>query len=121
MQFRLALGRWYDLTRRSVALGLGAIITAQALAADATTPPSPAGAAAVPVDQKLFGELQWRGIGPYRGGRALAVAGIPGDASTFYFGAAAGGVWKTTDGGNTWLPLTDHTTISSVGALAVAP
>ncbi|MBV8975804.1 MAG: glycosyl hydrolase [Alphaproteobacteria bacterium] len=74
-----------------------------------------------PVNQSLFKALQWRGIGPYRGGRALAVAGIPGDAYTFYFGAVAGGVWKTTDGGATWQPLSDHTPISSVGALAVAP
>jgi photosystem II stability/assembly factor-like uncharacterized protein len=76
---------------------------------------------AFPVNQSLFQALQWRGIGPYRGGRALAVAGIPGDPATFYFGAVAGGVWKTTDGGATWLPLTDQTPISSIGALAVAP
>ncbi len=68
----------------------------------------------------VFGAMQWRGIGPYRGGRVLAVAGIPGDPYTFYFGAVAGGVWKTTDAGATWLPLTDHTPISSVGAIAVA-
>ena len=73
-----------------------------------------------PVDEHLFGALQWRGIGPYRGGRALAVSGIAGDPETFFFGAVAGGVWKTTDGGATWQPLTDHTPISSVGALAVA-
>ena len=73
------------------------------------------------VDGKLFDALAWRGIGPYRGGRALAVAGIPGDATTFYFGAVAGGVWRTTDAGATWVPLTDHTPISSVGALAIAP
>jgi photosystem II stability/assembly factor-like uncharacterized protein len=77
--------------------------------------------AAVPVNPSLFGALQWRSIGPYRGGRTLAVSGIPGDATTFYFGAVAGGVWKTTDGGNTWQPLTDATPISSVGAIAVAP
>lgn len=80
-----------------------------------------AGQAALPVNESLFKALQWRGIGPYRGGRALAVAGIPGDAYTFYFGAVAGGVWKTTDAGATWQPLTDHTPISSVGALAIAP
>ncbi|HXY96673.1 MAG TPA: hypothetical protein VEH00_06825 [Steroidobacteraceae bacterium] len=78
-------------------------------------------AAADTVDPALFGALKWRSIGPYRGGRALAVAGIPGDADTFYFGAVAGGVWKTTDGGATWEPLTDGTAISSVGALAIAP
>ena len=73
------------------------------------------------VNPSLFNALQWRCIGPYRGGRALAVAGVPGEANTFYFGAVAGGVWKTTDGGATWRPLTDGTPISSVGALAVAP
>jgi photosystem II stability/assembly factor-like uncharacterized protein len=78
-------------------------------------------AAADPIDPALFGALKWRSIGPYRGGRALAVAGIPGDPDTFYFGAAAGGVWKTTDAGATWAPLTDATPISSVGALGVAP
>jgi photosystem II stability/assembly factor-like uncharacterized protein len=78
-------------------------------------------AAAATVDPTLFGALKWRSIGPYRGGRALAVAGIPGDAYTFYFGAVAGGVWKTTDAGATWTPLTDGTPISSVGALAIAP
>jgi len=78
-------------------------------------------AAADPRDPALFGALKWRSIGPYRGGRALAVAGIPGDPETFYFGAVAGGVWKTTDGGAIWEPLTDATAISSVGALAVAP
>lgn len=78
-------------------------------------------AAADTVEPALFGALKWRSIGPYRGGRALAVAGIPGDAYTFYFGAVAGGVWKTTDAGATWTPLTDGTPISSVGALAIAP
>jgi photosystem II stability/assembly factor-like uncharacterized protein len=77
-------------------------------------------AAQAAVSPTLFGALQWRGIGPYRGGRALAVAGVPGDASTFYFGAVAGGVWKTTDGGGTWQVLTDATPISSVGAIAIA-
>jgi photosystem II stability/assembly factor-like uncharacterized protein len=78
-------------------------------------------AVAASVDPALFGALKWRSIGPYRGGRALAVAGLPGDPDTFYFGAVAGGVWKSTDGGATWAPLTDGTPISSVGALAVAP
>jgi photosystem II stability/assembly factor-like uncharacterized protein len=106
--------QWSALIRCCVALGAFAMVA------------MPAGAAsnaqdAVPVNEKLFQALQWRGIGPYRGGRALAVAGIPGDPTTFYFGAVAGGVWKTTDGGATWLPLTDQTSISSVGAIAVAP
>ena len=103
-------------------LGLMAAIGIEAprcYAADA--PVMPARGLSMPVDSDLFKALEWRGIGPYRGGRALAVAGIPGDAHTFYFGAVAGGVWKTTDGGATWLPITDHTRISSVGALAIAP
>lgn len=83
--------------------------------------PHMAGQIAYPVGQSFFTALQWRGIGPYRGGRALAVAGVPGDPSTFYFGAVAGGVWKSTDGGATWQPLTDRTPISSVGAIAIAP
>ena len=78
-------------------------------------------AAADTVDPALFGALKWRSIGPYRGGRVLAVAGLPGNPDTFYFGAVAGGVWKTTDAGATWMPLTDATPISSVGALAIAP
>jgi photosystem II stability/assembly factor-like uncharacterized protein len=101
-----------------------AIFAAAALAMpDVDAAPAPAAAPNQPasVNESLFKALQWRGIGPYRGGRALAATGIPGDANTFYFGAVAGGVWKTTDGGATWLPLTDATSISSVGAIAVAP
>jgi photosystem II stability/assembly factor-like uncharacterized protein len=64
--------------------------------------------------------MKWRQIGPFRGGRALAVTGVPGDPATFYFGAVAGGVWKTTDAGGTWKPISDHSGIASVGAIAVA-
>ncbi len=69
----------------------------------------------------LYNGLQWRNIGPFRGGRSLAVSGVPGDAMTYYAGTAGGGLWKTTDGGNTWNGISDsnfHS--SSVGALAVA-
>ncbi|TLZ16049.1 MAG: glycosyl hydrolase, partial [Gammaproteobacteria bacterium] len=107
---------------RYVALGVVvplamAVIDTEAAAAPAAVVQETASA----VNPSLFNALQWRCIGPYRGGRALAVAGVPGEANTFYFGAVAGGVWKTTDGGATWRPLTDGTPISSVGALAVAP
>src|SRR5438445_13834645 len=64
--------------------------------------------------------MQWRSVGPYRGGRVLAVAGVPGDPTTFYFGGVAGGVWRTTNGGHSWTPLFDKEPISSIGALAVA-
>src|SRR5580700_3833039 len=77
--------------------------------------------AAEPVAESNLQAFHWRLVGPMRGGRVLAVAGIAGDANTFYFGAAAGGVWKTTNGGESWAPLFDHQGVSSIGALAVAP
>ena len=64
--------------------------------------------------------LKWRSIGPYRGGRVLAVTGVPGDPNTFYFGGVAGGVWRTTNAGLSWTPLFDKQAISSIGAIAVA-
>jgi photosystem II stability/assembly factor-like uncharacterized protein len=71
--------------------------------------------------QELFGGLKWRLIGPFRGGRAVAVAGVPGDSTTFYFGAVNGGIWKTTDAGVVWTPIFDGQPVGSIGALAVAP
>ena len=73
------------------------------------------------IDEKLFKGMQWRQIGPFRGGRALAIEGVPGEPDTYYFGAVAGGVWKTIDGGQNWTPLFDKEAISSIGAIAVAP
>src|SRR5512147_3281158 len=73
------------------------------------------------VDPMLFQDLRWRLIGPFRGGRVLAVTGVPGQPNTYYFGAVAGGVWKTTDGGATWHPMSDKYPFWSVGAIAVAP
>ena len=69
--------------------------------------------------ESLYSGLKYRNIGPFRGGRVLAVAGVPG-TSTFYFGAVSGGVWKTTNAGMSWTPLTDKEDISSVGSVAVA-
>src|SRR3954447_7144020 len=70
----------------------------------------------------LDGLLRWRCIGPFRGGRVVTVAGSYDDPNTFYFGACAGGVWKTIDGGTYWRPVSDcFYTTSAVGALAVAP
>ncbi len=69
-----------------------------------------------------FKALRWRLVGPFRGGRAVAVAGDPTKPLVFYFGAVNGGVWKTTNGGQTWRNVTDgKSDISSVGAVAVAP
>ncbi|HTU42236.1 MAG TPA: hypothetical protein VMF10_11025 [Candidatus Aquilonibacter sp.] len=73
------------------------------------------------VPPQLMGSLKWRLIGPFRGGRAVAVAGVPGDSTTFYFGAVNGGIWKTSDAGTVWKPIFDHQPIGSIGAIAVAP
>jgi photosystem II stability/assembly factor-like uncharacterized protein len=65
--------------------------------------------------------LDWRMLGPFRGGRVDAVCGVPGRPDEFYFGHVNGGVWKTTDAGRTWLPIFDDQPAASIGALAVAP
>ena len=117
----MQLRRTHSSSSRPMRCGvtLAAVLTS-ALAAAAAPAPGAGSQATSSVDQGLFQALQWRGIGPYRGGRALAVTGVAGDPTTFYFGAVAGGVWKTTDAGGTWSPLTDQTPICSVGAIAVA-
>ncbi|HET7226328.1 MAG TPA: hypothetical protein VFK69_11515 [Candidatus Eisenbacteria bacterium] len=74
-----------------------------------------------PVNPSLFQELRWRLVGPFRGGRVLAVSGVPGEPRHFYFGAVNGGVWETTNAGRTWKPIFDGVGIGSIGALAVAP
>src|SRR5437879_5040292 len=99
-----------NLIRSSSLLGLLSIaLTSAAPARAQTIPPS------------AYGALRWRLIGPHRGGRVLAVAGVPGDPATFYFGAVDGGVWRTHNAGVTWGPVFDGQPIASVGALAVAP
>ena len=65
--------------------------------------------------------MKWRLVGPFRGGRVLAVGGITGESNTYYFGAVAGGVWKTTDGGLSWNSLFDKVPVASIGSIAVAP
>ena len=67
---------------------------------------------AQPVAPELMNGLKWRLIGPFRGGRVVAVAGVPGDPTTFYFGAVNGGIWKTTDAGVTWVPIFRRNAIS---------
>ena len=73
------------------------------------------------VDSTLFRGMEWRTIGPNRGGRSIAVAGSASRPLEYSFGATGGGLWKTTDGGNAWRPVTDgEIRSSSVGAVAVA-
>jgi photosystem II stability/assembly factor-like uncharacterized protein len=87
----------------------------------------PIGASAAPpasASQQLVGKLQWRSIGPYIGGRSVAVAGVPSNRDLFYMGGVEGGVWKSTDYGLTWTNITDGKIpgiADPIGALAVAP
>lgn len=76
--------------------------------------------ATVSYDEKLFNALEWRSIGPYRGGRSAAVTGVAGKPNLFYFGSTGGGVWRTTDAGNTWENISDGFFGGSVGSIAVS-
>ena len=71
-------------------------------------------------EDPLFRGMKYRSIGPFRGGRSLTAAGIPGDPTTYYFGATGGGVWKSTDGANTWSAIFDKDGSPSIGSIAVA-
>ena len=81
-------------------------------------------AAAVPrpaTDSTLLAAYRWRNVGPDRGGRSIAASGVRGRPKEAYFGATGGGLWKTTDGGEQWMPVTDgQVTSASVGAIAVS-
>src|SRR3954452_10030443 len=83
------------------------------------TPPK-AAAPALP-DASILKGMQWREVGPYRGGRADAVVGIPDQPNVYYFGSTGGGVWKTTDAGQLWKPVSDGFFGGTIGAVAVAP
>ena len=95
-------------------------VASPALAQQSATAARAPGAATF--DSARFGGLHWRNIGPYRGGRVTTVAGVSSQPLTYYMGAAGGGIWKTSDAGNSWRNVSDnklHT--GSVGSLVVAP
>ncbi len=76
---------------------------------------------AQPFDAKYFNAMQWRMIGPHRGGRTVGAVGVPQQPNTFYIGVNNGGVWKTIDYGRTWVPIFDDQPTGSIGDVAVAP
>src|ERR1700678_2960666 len=73
------------------------------------------------IDPHLYSGLQWRSLGPFRGGKATVAAGVPGNPAVYYFGTAGSGVWKTVDGGQVWTCVSDALRLTSIGAVAVAP
>jgi photosystem II stability/assembly factor-like uncharacterized protein len=119
-------------TRRLSSMPTGLAALALALAATTLAPSDrihavgqtatpPAAQAPASPAEAVLGTYRWRSIGPNRGGRSIAVSGVKGRPREAYFGAVGGGVWKTTDAGNNWTPVTDgQLTSSSVGAVAVS-
>jgi photosystem II stability/assembly factor-like uncharacterized protein len=102
--------------RRALALGISTFVLLTAAAGKS----KPAEKALPAVPEGLFDSLDFRPLGPV-GNRVPAVVGVPGDPNTYYFGAASGGVFKSTDGGHRWAPIFDGQKVASIGALALAP
>ncbi len=73
------------------------------------------------IDLSYYNAMEWRCIGPFRGGRTVGAVGIPSQPNTFYIGVNNGGVWRTNDAGRTWKPIFDDQPTGSIGAIAVAP
>src|ERR1051325_4710523 len=106
----------FNIMQRRLAISLLLVIGLVVGAVSFSTHAQRRGAAASPANG-----LQWRSIGPFRGGRAVAVAGVTSQPMVYYFGATGGGVWKTTDGGGNWQPVSDgFFKTGSVGAIGVA-
>ncbi len=107
----------------SVSLALLAILfwPGHGLAQQSTSHPAMQSAQQGPRDASLFSGLKWRMIGPFRAGRAVAATGVPGQPNHFYFGSVGGGVWESTNSGESWNPIFDKQDVASIGAIAVAP
>jgi photosystem II stability/assembly factor-like uncharacterized protein len=109
-EFAMRRAQWY----RKLLAGLLLAVSTGALAQ--RLPPSG------PLDAALNGGLEWRNVGPFRGGRVTAVSGVLQDERSFYMGSTGGGVWKTSDGGIGWHNVSDgYFRAGTVGAIAVAP
>src|SRR5271168_5594163 len=78
-------------------------------------------ASAQDVPPNILQAMQWRLIGPHRGGRVTSVSGVPSQPAVYYIGTPGGGVWKTENGGRVWKPIFDSVPIASIGAVAVSP
>jgi photosystem II stability/assembly factor-like uncharacterized protein len=98
-----------------------AVLSAAALAQNAPPEKASANPSEPQINPRLYQDLKWRCIGPFRGGRTVAATGVPGKPNLFYIGVNNGGVWKSTDAGRTWTPIFDGQPTGSIGALAVAP
>ncbi|MEO8448508.1 MAG: glycosyl hydrolase, partial [Gemmatimonadota bacterium] len=100
------------------------LLTAESAAAQSKDKPVATSAQQTPAGLDLAGlkALQWRNIGPFRGGRATTATGVPSQPLTYYMGATGGGIWRTDDAGHSWRPIADgQINMGSVGAIAVAP
>lgn len=106
----------------AVILAAGATVSTGGAQSTPGAQPQPGTPTAASVDPALYSGMRWRSLGPERGGRSIAVSGSAARANEYYFGAVGGGVWKTTDFGNSWSAVgDDHFKTTSVGAIAVAP
>jgi photosystem II stability/assembly factor-like uncharacterized protein len=94
------------------------VLTAACAALFEVSSPTLAGAAVSPA---MYSDMNWRFIGPLRGGRTASITGVTDQPNVFYIGAVNGGVWKSDDAGRTWTPIFDNQSSGSIGAIAVAP